>query len=486
MRPKSIFATIAALLILTSACATSTSEDTPTTRVTATFLAEPTVTNTNVPAATLTQPDPTVAPPTPEPTATTEQATEAQPNVLLIILDDIGLDYFPGYLEDQVLDKAPMPTIEGLMRAGFVFDHLNVYATCSPTRASLLTGLHGVETGILAPGPMSYLDPQFPSIQHEIKRQSDGEIATAVIGKWHLVGRNFNEFDHPHAFGIDHYEGLMRGVHDDYYLWQKTADGARTQTSVYSTTEFTNDAIDWINAQDGPWFTWLAYTAPHTPFHLPPADLHSFDHLTGEQQDIRTNRPEYLKAMLESVDTEIGRLLESLPADDRDNTYIIVMGDNGTGGQVAQEPYASVGAKGSVHAGGIHTPMVVYSPFVNGNGQRVDALISSIDFYPTITEMFGYSAPTDVKGTSFYPLLTGAVDQYQPHEFVFSQTPDAVTVLNHEYKLIRETTGAERLYDLQVDPFEQIELVIEALNDAQQAAYVTLSAQLDAYLQAAY
>lgn len=168
---------------------------------------------------------------------------ESEPNVLLVILDDIGLDYFfPGYLEGEGFDKAPMPTIEGLMDDGFVFDNLQTYATCSPTRASLLAGKHA-----------------------------------------------------------------------DYSLWDKTTNRASTTSTTYSTTEFTDDAIDWIADQDGQWFTWLAYTAPHTPLHLPPTDLHSIDALSGDENDIRRNSDQYFAAMLESVDTEIGQLRYGTP-----------------------------------------------------------------------------------------------------------------------------------------------------------------------------
>ena len=78
-----------------------------------------------------------------------------QPNVLLVILDDIGLDYFPGYLQEQNFTKAPMPVIETLMDQSFVFTGLHTYSMCSPTRASLLSGVHGVETGVLDAGRMS-------------------------------------------------------------------------------------------------------------------------------------------------------------------------------------------------------------------------------------------------------------------------------------------------------------------------------------------
>ena len=254
-----------------------------------------------------------------------DQPAENKVNVLLIILDDIGLDYFPGFLEDQNFVKASMPRTEQLMAQGHVFENLQVYPTCSPTRASLLTGRHAIETGVYDPGRTAYLDPQWQSLQQEIKNRSNQSVATAVFGKWHLLGNNRDQLDHPSLFGIDHYEGMIEGNHDDYSNWTRTINGKQDVVEGYSTTVLTDAAIDWIANQDGQWFTWLAYTAPHSPIHLPPLELHSFDDLSGTDQDIRRNGDQYFMAMLESVDTEIGRLLDSFDQKTRDNTYICLL-----------------------------------------------------------------------------------------------------------------------------------------------------------------
>lgn len=178
---------------------------------------------------------------------------EQKPNVLLIILDDIGLDYFPGFLVEEGFEKANMPVMESLMQDGYRFTNLNTYAMCSPTRASLLTGHHGVDTGVLDPGRTAYLDPRWQSIQKEISLLSNGEIASAVFGKWHLLGRE-GDITHPNEF-VDHYSGIPTGNHESYFTWDKVVDGVPETSNTYATTDFTDDAIEWINKQDSQWYT---------------------------------------------------------------------------------------------------------------------------------------------------------------------------------------------------------------------------------------
>jgi len=327
------------------------------------------------------------------------------------------------------------------------------------------------------------LDTKFNSVQQALKA-ANPNIATSVFGKWHIIGGNTNELDHPNQFGIDEYAGLMTSSHESYFEWDKIENQTSVKSNVYSTTDFTNDAINFIAAQNNPWFTWLAYTAPHTPLHLPPANLHSFDNLTGDERDLKRNKGEYLKAMLESVDTEVGRLLDSMDDETRAKTWIIVMGDNGTGGKTSQNPYKNVGAKGTLQVGGINTPLVVFNPTQNGQGQTIDDLVSTIDFYPTILQiMTGQTAST--KGRSFYPLITGTPNTYQGHNYVFSQHLSAVTVRAQNYKLIDHDEDGEKFYDLSSDPFEQTNLM-DNLNTSQAQAYTQLRTALNEYLKGNY
>jgi len=104
---------------------------------------------------------------------------------------------------------------------------------------------------------------------------------------------------------------------------------------------------------------WLAYVAPHSPFHLPPEDLHTQD-LSGDANDIRDNPRDYYLAAVEAMDTEIGRLLDAMPADTLDNTMIVFIGDNGTPRSVIDvAAFERTHGKGSLYEGGMRVPLVV-------------------------------------------------------------------------------------------------------------------------------
>lgn len=194
----------------------------------------------------------------------------------MVVADDFGVDASPCYGVGE--EKPTMPTLESLCESGLVFDQAWVNTECTPTRATMLTGRYGIRTGV------GSVDATLPESQTTIQRLLTERTgyATAVIGKWHVGGRPQQvEPDHPNQLGVPYYAGFLSGALEDYARWPLTVNGETHEETTYATTKFTDLALDWIKEQNGPWLTWLAYTAPHTPFHLPPADLHARDDLTG-------------------------------------------------------------------------------------------------------------------------------------------------------------------------------------------------------------
>jgi len=109
-------------------------------------------------------------------------------------------------------------------------------------------------------------------LQRYIAEETDGGYATALIGKWHLSNSpTFN----PESLGIDYYAGVLGAAPESYYDWQLTEGGASTTSAGYNSEVLTDRAIDWVQSQERPWFLWLAYNAPHSPFHVPPSEMHS-------------------------------------------------------------------------------------------------------------------------------------------------------------------------------------------------------------------
>ena len=330
------------------------------------------------------------------------------PNVLLLILDDWGIDSSPidnNATLNPGTTFATMSNLEALAQNGLRFRRAYSQPICSPTRASLLTGRYAFRTGVGAPGdPIDTAETTLP----EAFTSAGSPYQLATYGKWHLGGGNngYNTLGGWTEFaGIT--GGGVPGQPDGYTNWNKNTNGTVVNGySVYTSTDQVNDAKTFIDAKEAasePWFVWMGFNAPHTPFHDPPAAL-----LQGGTGT--TNKARYQKA-LEALDTEIGRLLESV---DLATTNIILVGDNGTPAQVVQAPYGPTGgaghSKGDLYEGGIHVPMVVQGPSVNvPAGTTTDKMVHVTDLFSTILEMANVPVPaTAVDSNSILPILEGA------------------------------------------------------------------------------
>ncbi|WP_181902125.1 sulfatase-like hydrolase/transferase [Thalassotalea euphylliae] len=391
-----------------------------------------------------------------------------KPNILLIIADDLGLDASAQH--NLSIDLPMTPNLDALAARGLVFD--NVWATpaCTTTRGTMITGQHGIHSGIdFVPAVM---DASTHTLQRQVK-SLDSDYQTAVIGKWHLGGAN-PDLTHPTDSGVDYYAGTIAGTISDYFQWQLTEMGETSERTDYHTTGITDLAVDWLaeqNQQERPWFLWLAYVAPHSPFHLPPAELHTRSNLTGTASDIQSNRREYYLAAIEAMDSEIGRLLASLPDDERDNTLIIYLGDNGTpGGVIDAGVFSSSHSKNSLYEGGVRVPMLTAGFGVARENQREAALVNSTDIFATISQVVSAadSGQSDSlaaiqinESYSFYPLFTSAeppLREFNYTEFI----RDGVTgwaVRNQEYKLLALDGQPQALYQINQDINETQNLI---------------------------
>lgn len=393
-----------------------------------------------------------------------------RPNILFILADDLGKDALSGYSEGRI--KPATPHLDSIRKAGLLFSNLWVYPTCSPTRASILTGKYGFRTGVNAVGDV--LSNSETSLHHYISSETNSTYATALIGKWHLARANNSTYN-PEIVGIDYYAGLLAGA-SDYTQWALTEKGKTTIENSYITEKFTSLAIDWIHAQKKPWFLWLAYTAPHTPFHVPPTGMHSQKGLTEYRPGIDP-LPYYL-ATIEAMDYQIGRLLSSIPASEKENTVIIFLGDNGTPGQVAQFPYSDKKAKNTLFQGGINTPMMVSGAGVSRKGQD-NNLLTGTDLYATIAELSGVAVRDIHDSKSFTSLLSksSTIRDYQYSEINDGST-QAWAISNGTYKLVVQASGQEQMYHLTHDPYENTNLLAASLTSDAISARSRLVAEL--------
>ena len=367
-------------------------------------------------------------------------------NVLLIILDDIGLDATIGYNIGS--QKPNMPNLQNLISSGVKFNNVWSNPVCSPTRSTILTGKYGYRTSVLNAG--DELSTSETSLHNYLTQNTN--YSSALVGKWHLSGTPADH-NHPNNIGIDYYSGMIGGGIQNYSNWVFSVNGNISNTNQYSTTKLTNEAIDWINNQDSEWFMWLAYNAPHTPFHLPPSNLHAQGQLPADQASIDSNPLPYYLAMIEAVDSEIGRLFNSISEEELANTTIIFIGDNGTPNEVVQQ-YNSNRAKGSLYKGGINVPMIISGNQVNRLGQDENALINTTDLFATITELCGVNNQAVYDSKSFIDLLTSSINS-NSRDYIYSEIGNEnYTIRNNTHKYIHFENGNEALFNLNNNQLE--------------------------------
>ncbi len=371
------------------------------------------------------------------------------PNILFIIADDLGNDAIEGFgIESANFPNTP--NLDALKSSGI--SYMNTWATpqCTPTRAAIMSGKYGINTGVMK--PPGNLDLEHESVLNFLNGATDNTYSTAVIGKWH-ISQPIN-IDHPFEHGADHYEGIIDGTIDDYYNWEKVEDGEFIQVEEYVTTHLTNAAIDWVSNQDSPWFLWLAHIAPHSPFQVPPDTLHTVNDPTSDKQ--------IYYASIEALDNEIGRLLESIDQETLDNTLIVFIGDNGTPNGVLSE-YPGQHGKGSMYEGGIRVPMIISGKGVTRSGQQEFGLAQVNDLYATFFEA---GSNTTLPGGIYnsYSIRSSFQEENAiARDYIYSDYIDDNqlfwAIRNNEYKLIQNENGDQEFYNLAENPFEENDLM---------------------------
>ena len=406
-------------------------------------------------------------------------------NVLLIIADDVGIDSLALFNDDPSASFPPTPTLDGLAQRGVLFSKAYAYPTCSPTRAAILTGRYGFRTGIFSPQSHQLHADEYTLPEILVNNPHLG-YRSASVGKWHLGSDNA---DPSVIGGWPHFSGALGGGLNNYRRWTRVANGVSTNlTNAYAPQENVNDASSWIADQGtNTWFMWVGFNAAHTPLHRPPNGMHSYDYLSGTEDDIATNARPYFEAMVEAMDFQIARLIDNI---DTNGTTIIFLGDNGTAGDVIQPPYDISGrGKGSLYEGGTHVPMIVAGPDVVNGGRTNDAVVHCADLFATIVELAGGTVPTGVgeDSRSLVPILEDSV--FDPAEDCILVESDDVpgpaddgrAIRNDTYKLIAIEGQDDRLYDMNADPLESTNLLDGVLMPTEQTAYDTLSATLESW-----
>ena len=417
----------------------------------------------------------------------------ANRNVMFIIADDMGTDYLGFYENHQ--DTVDVPNLRYLVNHGIRFSNASADPVCSATRATMITGRYAFRTGVGGIvggiGGSGQLDTTEITIPKLLKTYNSN-IKKTLIGKWHLQQPTPVNLTAPNRMGFDHYEGLFTGtLTPNYNNWTKITNGVSSSCTNYATIEQANNMTGWLRQNaSAPFYACLAFNAPHDPIHLPPAGLHSYTTLSGTPADISNNPKSYYKAMIQSMDHELGRIFDSLRALNKfDSTDFIFIGDNGSIARVAQIADTSR-AKGTVYEYGTHVPLIISGPSVVNPGRVSNALVNSTDIFATVLELYGYNnwqsqipANKPVDSKSLMPIIRNEIDSIRPWSFteIFKTTTDASdgkAIKNKNYKLIRFDDGREEFYHLAVDGDELNDLLSNTMNLNDSINYAYLCNQL--------
>lgn len=448
--------------------------------------------------------------------AVAAQADTAPPNILLIIADDLGVEQLAPFGIGSA--PATTPVLDQLARDGIRFSHTWAQPVCSPSRATMLTGRYSFRTGVgggvaksdlgpkpdLLPGP----DGAVPEGRENLrgvfrvlgdyinlgqggarKGPSEDEVTlahvlkedpgyrTAAIGKWHLADTLNGGLMHASVAGFDHFELLMENQPESYSTWLENSDGSYTAKVGYTAEAKVDAALDWINAPDAeePWFMWFAFNLPHYPLHVP----------AGMDIDNPRDPHQVVDAMIAKMDTEIGRLLDGLDPDQRDNTYIIFVGDNGTTPSAIDPPFRREGAKFTVFEGGLRVPLIIVGPGVPADTE-VGALVNTTDIFGTVLDLAGADTPPHVKTDSVSLVPYFEAPDASLREFAFAEhftnwgdpKGGGYAFRDDRWKLIR-TKSIEALFDLEADPYETIDLLADGTDDVEAAIVARLTQHVE-------
>ncbi|MDP2355719.1 MAG: arylsulfatase [Beijerinckiaceae bacterium] len=480
-------------------------------------------------------------------------AQDRRPNIILIVADDAGytdLGAFGGEIST--------PNIDALAAAGVRFTNFYVGPTCSPTRSMMLSGTdnHVAGLGNMAeftasnqkgkPGYEGYLNARVAPVSSLLK---DAGYRTYMAGKWHM-GEEPQHFPAARGFerdltlipgGGSHFDDMWGAAGEKQLYTRNGKVISSLRAGFHSSVDYTNAIIENIEenkADNRPFFAYLAYQAPHDPFQLPDdwldkykgrydqgydatraariermkqlgilgqnatvfprlPNVPAWSSLSQDEQKQSARRMELYAAMLEHLDSNVGRLVQYLKQNNLyDSTLFVFLSDNGPEGnimkmgapwdnsrfedwgkkgtfiqygpawaQVSAGPYRMF--KGFQSEGGIRTPMIIAGRGVRGSGRTSDALTHVMDVPATFLSVAGVTHPTTFQGQPIAPLqgksLVPVLNESQtdvrgPTDWLGWELFGNRAIRQNNWKLLWLCSpfgpGKWQLFDLKADPGE--------------------------------
>ena len=433
-----------------------------------------------------------------DPSSPTGYAEARRPNILFILVDDLGWKDLGSY--GHPLHETP--NIDQLAAGGMRFT--NAYAACpicAPSRAAIMTGKFPSNTGFVDnfisewDGETLQRAPESQFMKLEEVTLAEAFKAegyqTGFVGKWHISQEM--EAREPNDQGFDvnvagsFWGRPLKGFFSPYQM-PNLEDGPKGE---YLPDRLTSEAIqimDDFSKKDNPWLLYMSYYTVHAPFHSKPEKTKKYAE-KARQEKVPLKKPAY-SGMVESLDENVGRLLDWLDeSGSRENTIIVFTSDNGGHLPATNiDPLRSY--KGALYEGGIRVPCIIEWPGVVEPESVSGTPIHGVDFYATLLAIAGLPQQPDQHQDSvnLVPLLKGESDIERgpmiwhypvgvPH--IAHSHPGSV-IREGDWKYLRfYADGREELYNLKDDIGETKNLLAAMPEKAAE-----MKAQLDATLKA--
>lgn len=328
--------------------------------------------------------------------------SDARPNVVLILADDLGFECLGVNGGESYLT----PCLDRMAAEGVRFTRCHSTPLCTPSRVQLMTGRYSFRNYVR----FGFLDPTEVTFA---RRFSDAGYATAIVGKWQLTYGDIDP-ERPAQLGFD-----------EWCLWNTDAPPGSRYDSPKLDTDGTLEvhpgafgpdvlcdrAVSLLEEdREEPLFLYYPMVLPHSPFVRPPG---SGDDVEGPQAKFA--------AMVQHMDSLVGRVLDAAgDAVHGRETLVLFVGDNGTDRRVVSRWQGAeiIGGKSRMNRHGTHVPLIAWWP---GRAEPAvsDDLIDFTDFVPTLCEAAGLpvEAPEALDGVSFAPRLLGR--PHTPREWIF-------------------------------------------------------------------
>ena len=399
-----------------------------------------------------------------------------KPNVVIILTDDLGwgdVSYHGGHI--------PTPNIDQLAKDGIELNRFYSNPICSPTRASLMTGLHIFNHGVVRPfmNPAAEQTGMPPELKIMPQYFYEAGYQTALSGKWHLgtakeefwpTNRGFETSYGHMTGGIGYFDHTAAGRLD----WHRNESTLREEG--YSTELIAKEAINIIKNKDQnrPLFLYVAFNAPHTPIEAPLKDIEKFSYFEDERDQVYA-------ANVNALDNEIGRIIKTIKNEGLlEETIILFFSDNGPVFDI--NPIVKViapnlinakgstaglsGSKTSAKEGGIRVPAVIWWKGVIEN-EKSEQFFFVQDVLPTLLTAASIKTSNADKfdgEDKWSNLLTGQIVPPKNAFIGARLISDERALFNDQWKLysarpvLVPVSASYQLFNIIKDPFEKNDL----------------------------